>query len=206
MRKIGILMTPENRAKCRAVPLLKTQTRRVIKRQPGNVGGCYHRPDGLFIWTHLPVGIGCGVGLPFKSHYAVGDHLYLKEPYQIDSELGNGWMLGKYLDDKKEFEMELNAAEWNKWAERRKPWMKTSSLFMYKSLARKWFLVNRVWVERVQDISVEDCHAEGGPYGDARDWTWFCMLWNEINEKKGYGWDVNPWVFCYEFEIIKEKL
>lgn len=25
-------------------------------------------------------------------------------------------------------------------------------------------------------------------------------LWNRINEKRGYGWDANPWVWVVSFE------
>jgi hypothetical protein len=28
----------------------------------------------------------------------------------------------------------------------------------------------------------------------------FCNLWDGINAKRGYGWDVNPWVWVIEFE------
>ena len=28
-------------------------------------------------------------------------------------------------------------------------------------------------------------------------------LWNSINEKRGFGWDVNPWVWVIEFKRVK---
>jgi hypothetical protein len=31
----------------------------------------------------------------------------------------------------------------------------------------------------------------------------FANLWNSINEKRGYGWDMNPWVWVVEFEVSK---
>lgn len=32
----------------------------------------------------------------------------------------------------------------------------------------------------------------------------FKTLWNSINEKPGYGWDFNPWIWVIEFKLIKE--
>lgn len=32
---------------------------------------------------------------------------------------------------------------------------------------------------------------------------WFADLWNSLNEKRGFGWDINPWVWAIEFERIK---
>jgi hypothetical protein len=30
----------------------------------------------------------------------------------------------------------------------------------------------------------------------------FVLLWNSINKKRGFGWDVNPWVWVVEFKVI----
>ena len=81
--------------------------------------------------------------------------------------------------------------------------------------------IKGVRVERLQDISDEDAIAEGievigGCLKDSptfRDYediysegygypiNSFQSLWNSINESRGYGWDVNPWVWVIEFEI-----
>ena len=30
----------------------------------------------------------------------------------------------------------------------------------------------------------------------------FIILWDSINKKRGYRWDVNPWVWVIEFEKV----
>ena len=89
-----------------------------------------------------------------------------------------------------------------------------SSIHMLKHNARIWLRVTDVRVERVQDIGEGDAKAEGcRAYGpglctenpddymncySAR--TEFQDLWNALNEKRGFGWDANPWVVVIEFE------
>lgn len=34
----------------------------------------------------------------------------------------------------------------------------------------------------------------------------FGVLWDSINSKRGYGWDVNPWVWVIEFDVIKKNV
>jgi len=65
--------------------------------------------------------------------------------------------------------------------------------------------VEAVRVELVQDISFEDCCAEGIEaknsliaYGKWQD------LWNSINVKRGFGWDKNPWVWVVEFGRVEK--
>ncbi len=92
--------------------------------------------------------------------------------------------------------------------------------FMPKAAARIWLEVKNVAITRLQDISVEDCLAEGieiqfphpkppyislaygkqvlkPAYIDA-----YQTLWESTIQKKDlplYGWNANPWVWVYEF-------
>jgi len=76
-----------------------------------------------------------------------------------------------------------------------------------KALSRLWLRVTEVRVERVQDISEEDslaegvsaCYHVGEGYGRER----FRDLWNRINRSRGYGWELNPWVWVIGFEIAE---
>lgn len=40
----------------------------------------------------------------------------------------------------------------------------------------------------------------------AAEWAGFTteFLWNSLNEKRGYGWDTNPWVWVVEFEHMSK--
>ncbi len=88
-----------------------------------------------------------------------------------------------------------------------------SSTHMPRWASRITLEVTDVRVERVQDISVKDALDEGmnidnlscpdelcgGGHGCPRceqyAVTMFEDLWDGINEKRGFGWDVNPWVW-----------
>jgi len=57
----------------------------------------------------------------------------------------------------------------------------------------------------VQEISEEDAVAEGIHGNPLSDEVLepFADLWNSIYEKKGLGWDANPWVWVIEFRKVE---
>jgi hypothetical protein len=88
------------------------------------------------------------------------------------------------------------------------------SIFMPRWASRITLEIVSVKVERVQEISKEDAIAEGveavmvdgHKYGlqTGNDYKWaFNQLWDSINAKRGYGWDVNPWVWAVTFKRVK---
>lgn len=84
-------------------------------------------------------------------------------------------------------------------------------IHMPREAARLFLEVKSVRVERLQDITPEDCEAEGmdaycddGVHdpGDAM-YLQFSELWDSINGNRGYGWDKNPWVWVVEFKRVE---
>jgi hypothetical protein len=98
------------------------------------------------------------------------------------------------------------------------------SIHMPRKFARIFLTVKDVRVERVQDITWMDALKEGieddpgktggtrwfkrydiGEYTTVDPCKSFMTLWNSINEKRGLGWETNPWVWVIEFELKETK-
>ena len=83
---------------------------------------------------------------------------------------------------------------------------------MPKWAARIWLEITDVKVERLHQIGEEAARAEGveslggDQFGDDKLWMTyrdiFIHLWDSINEKRGFGWDSNPYVWVVEFKVI----
>lgn len=74
------------------------------------------------------------------------------------------------------------------------------SIFMPKEASRIFLRVISIRAERLQDISEEDARSEGLVIRYR-----FINLWDELNSKRGYGWDLNPFVWVYGFEQISKE-
>jgi hypothetical protein len=95
------------------------------------------------------------------------------------------------------------------------PWK--PSIHMPRQFSRISLEITAVRVEQLQTISTEDALAEGiDEYGHelhtetARDHQRnrtaienYALLWDSINAKRGYGWDVNPWVWVLSFQRVQ---
>ena len=80
-----------------------------------------------------------------------------------------------------------------------------SPRYMPRKFCRLFLDVKAVRVERLQDISEADAKAEGVIPDEwpRRHWSdYFVPAWESLNEKRGYGWSVNPWVWVVEFEKV----
>jgi hypothetical protein len=78
------------------------------------------------------------------------------------------------------------------------PWK--SSRFMPRFASRITLEIIKVRVERLKELTFGDLHAEGLKLLDNE----FIPLWNDLNEKRGYGWGTNPWVWVIEFRLIEK--
>ena len=79
--------------------------------------------------------------------------------------------------------------------------------------SRLTLTVTDVRVQRVAEISREDCVAEGCPgfvSHDMQDGEMpeeeFQDLWNTLNASRGFGWDTNPWVAAITFETEQRNI
>jgi len=162
----------------------KTQTRRVIKPQPDEAwtmqGPCVingHYADGP-----CKSDLRCPYG---KS----GDRLWVKETFMPLTK-GFAYRADGLINEK------FPGINWQ------------PSIFMPRSASRIMLEIESIRVERVQDISEEDAIAEGCGYYDKPDdfpllpLQDFCDLWDSINEKRGFGWKDNPWVWVIEFQAV----
>lgn len=172
----------------------KTQTRRVFKRaiDGDEVAGSVHpaAESGWIAWFPgnvsaektkelYRIGIPCPHGLP-------GDKLWVRETHWINKE-------EHIVAYRADGEMPDHMDE---------PWR--PSIFMPRWASRLTLEITDIRVERLQDISEEDAKAEGVGLSNImssyqRD---FQFLWNSINAKRGFGWDVNPWVWAVSFRRI----
>ena len=94
---------------------------------------------------------------------------------------------------------------------------------MFRWASRILLEIINIRVERVQDISEADVWAEGvpiwadgvfsyaiisplSPKGRLRYYRKkYKQLWDSINEKRGFGWEANPWVWAIDFKVIEVK-
>lgn len=90
----------------------------------------------------------------------------------------------------------------------------TNKMFVGADLMPHQIFINTVRVDRLQDISDEDCLREGirkmtFDTFSFDSWKFFVHNPREafaalINKISGKGiWESNPWVFVYEFELVK---
>ena len=155
----------------------KTQTRRVISdkhewaRSNAVRGECWLSPFGVR-----------------------GDRLWVRETHAGDNLCG--WV---YRADHPD--ADIRAGELDDGEQTLRRW--TPAIHMPRAACRLMLDVVTVRVERLQEISEEDAIAEGvrppGDYGRAPNVAVYRALWDSLNAKRGYGWDVNPWVWVIEF-------
>jgi len=206
MKETGIIMSGSH-----PVDILegrKTMTRRVIKPQPiQSVAvikqhSCF--PDLWVPYTNDGRMVNNNLGshkndCEYFCHYGqVGDRLWVKEtwrPYDFYKDIGRV----HYKADNPD-----NLPLSTKWR---------SPIFMPRWASRINLEITGLRVERLQEITGEDCLAEGIPergtifmHPTARGIPLihaYANLWDSLNAKRGYGWETNPWVWVIEFKILQ---
>lgn len=155
----------------------KTQTRRVMKPQPS--------PADVFVGDH-----GLGMGPQFRCSYGQsGDRLWVRETWACEC-------CGRTLEYRAvhgrceglSYRADGGTGGSSGWR---------SPIHMPRWASRLTLDITEVRVQRVQEISEEDAVAEGVDI-----WADFRPLWDSINAKRGFGWDVNPWVWALTFKPV----
>ena len=162
----------------------KTQTRRIVKTRKGS-----HIPEGFCV-----------------PAYEVGEEVAVAQSYGTMANEG-GDILANMLQDETTFKPEYCGAGWK------------NKMFVKAEYMPHRVKITNVRVEHLQDISDEDCLKEGiyesleAPYNTKKYGCFnsninvcspreaFAIL---IDKVSGKGtWKSNPWVFVYDFELIK---
>ena len=164
----------------------KTQTRRIAKpvRHP-DLGNVYS--PGALVLEHEPqhvINRTCPYGQP-------GDRIYVRETFSQHPE----WGQLAFRADGEEFE---DADGWL-WEPK---WQPSSQ--MPKELARIWLEVTGVRVERLQEITPEDCIAEGlnTTLRERDAEVNLKQQFKELWESTGGDWAANPWVWAVDFKAL----
>ena len=167
----------------------KTQTRRLVKNIPlyepyfEDVDGIPYACDENGDWYPA---------VEFSSIHD-GDVLYVRETW---AEMPYGWV---YRADGEPEGWDAN----DRWR---------PSIHMPKAAARLFLRVTNVRIERLHDMSAEDCANDGGFAPEAIAAVGvaplFGTLWDSTVSKDAialWGWRANPWVWVIEFEKVTQE-
>lgn len=162
----------------------KTQTRRLLRPQPPEALADtvhYDRATGGAMWAsfHGDHGVSCPYGQP-------GDRLWVRETW---------WCAAPHESDGYPVRYRASAGVV---MDVSAPWR--PSIFMPRWASRLTLEVTGVRVELLQEISVDDCWAEGLQLDVAVPAkTQYARLWDSINAKRA-PWASNPWVWVISFK------
>lgn len=164
--------------------------RRAVKIQPTTF------PDqGPGLWHHVK-GAKWESGLPYICPYGKpGGNIWVRETfalYGMEAEKPENRPIFYRADD--DAKMGYHTPPDIKW----KP-----SIHMPRWASRLTLEITHVKVERVQEITKEDCIAEGIAGLEDVHAGWhqpFAKLWDLAYIKRGFGWDKNPWVWAITFK------
>ena len=188
----------------------KSMTRRVIKDK--DITNNFDIDIDGSVYAYIDQATGDSYPPTHRAKYQPGDILWVRETWSKDEN-------GKYV-----YRANYGTTEDDSFPPSMFKWK--PSIHMPREAARIFLRVTNVRVERLQDISEEDARAEGISWLDEacysnNGWTptlydpdsggspvfrdGFTALWDNINAKRGYGWETNPWAWVYEFEKISKE-
>lgn len=185
----------------------KTQTRRIIKPQPTGAGAAHGVADKQACQLHYEQLYGvtkCPYGNP-------GDFLWVRETLRADHDTSDAVTLAKYdadgaavlypgpeKDENGDDDYGGSCAHWQGGRDVR------PSIHMHRWASRLTLEITDVRVERLQEISPADAHAEGFALDIPNPWACFRYLWKGINGED--SWNANPWVWALTFKVHKANI
>ena len=207
----------------------KTQTRRVMTPQPEwnfvRSRWVFRRKGGMCTWGGPPAKKdalrpkGCALHSLIEDHCPYGQpggKLWVRETWSQGWTYGGGYPCVFYKADNTGWigdqehpvikvmagkyglvsgEPAASAPKGTRWK---------SPRFMPRWASRILLEITDIRIERVQEITPEDCEAEG-ILGETQPKAAFRARWDSINAKRGFGWDVNPWVWVITFKVLDVK-
>ena len=202
----------------------KTQTRRLAKPQGGTRWWQENTPSGKAAWF-TDVRHKFGIQSMLHNGYFVGQHLYVRENLRATELMESGRDGIRYEADgswKPIDNLPSAGIAWLKLFSYGKKTAEENGLHFEKRgpivpaihcprwASRLTLVVTAVAVHRLQDISREDCVAEGHPRAEAdypeevhldaaRDW--YMDLWDSLHTKPGDRWKDNPFVVAVSFSV-----
>jgi len=202
----------------------KTQTRRIMMPQPEHrendaVKGSY----GTFFhgWNLDHKCVSVSDFIKYCPYGQIGQEIWVRETHYLygfwnkkSEKTKTGKQKYEFIDDKEYGVKFLDKPPANIQTKRSGlGWFKRPSIFIPRWASRIQLKITDIRVERVQDISESDARNEGITYsagGQSKEFmernspiNCFKYLWDSINEKRGYSWKSNPFVWIVEFDIEK---
>jgi hypothetical protein len=182
----------------------KTQTRRICKPRCDDKKPCEHfAPVAYDVGPSMERHCEHGSESAPCPYGVVGDRLWVRETWTPDPVI-------KPVAYKADWPYPVTVPHLGMWH---------PSIHMPRWASRITLEVTAVWVERMMEITEADAIAEGiepmrpGPAhvmwrdyldpagtGQCSALMSYQSLWDSINEKSGFGWAANPWVWVVAFK------
>jgi hypothetical protein len=174
----------------------KTQTRRVAKFVPLE-GKDIYLEDA---YSFLNLTAKGRYPLPFVGRFTSPDHLsaeHLSE--DLNLAFGNNgdrlWVRETFTTNKLDNKVQVYYSADRYAAPPGTVWK--PSIFMPREISRITLEITEQRIERLKALTDEGAKAEG--FNSVEE---FKTLWDKLNAKRGYEWDVNPWVWVISFKRI----
>lgn len=192
----------------------KTQTRRVVKPQLGPQAS-WHVWEGL---SWRANGLMADIPSEWRSkvlysHYGdPGDRLWVRETWAetedewgcpiIAWKAGGSRVVGADGERRDGTWRQFIIEDSTSGAYEVETWR--PSIHMPRWASRITLEITGVEVERLNEITSADVVAEGFPFSS--DLDYFKVTWNDLNAKRGYGWETSPWVWAIAFKRVTQDL